>query len=765
MNYLEVDDSFIFNIGHPYRYEPDPSLVPIRISLPKPPSLELIAGYGLDPLEQKWARPEIPFKLTQLEKEVKRDLELRLSSNKNERVTGYKVLDEIWKRIEDNTEYYAEEIKFIKQMWWYRIYGYWFFCKGKPTYICGWHFFFLTFWKIDGSFYPEYRDVDRRELLAWTYFKETKETFKNLDEKGNAIINNNGEYEIEELNYNTFFGIAEAKGRRRGVSNKAQSSQFEVIAKKKSALGVIFSMTEDSANKLFTNITVRAFRQIPFFFLPTWDGYFEQSKEVFFNKPKNIILGDDLQSRITHAESAYGGEFDGMKIDMAVYDEEGKTRSVDITKRWNTHKRASALGPRILGFSFHVSTTEDLDVDGGKHFQKMIYSSSFYNRNEINGQTPTGLATVFFPSYDGYEECIDYWGYSVIDYPTEEQIKYGYKLKYGAKKILQSERDALLNSKDLRDKVEYRRLVVKFPFTLDECFLLTVGGTSVDLDIINKRNAELRRIKEPFVRGNFEWASEKYGKVYFLPSDEGRWEISKLLNPGETNLKVLTQFYDEFNGTIKDVWMPKYPNKFTMGVDPFDFKGDKEMALDTGSRMSDGGIAVYWERDLSIDPEDKNIYEWESSRFVAVYRSRPLSHIFDEDVLKAAIYYGAMIFPETNKGNIWKYFTVTTNFDGYLLYEYDEATCKYKTRPGVYQLEKSKQDIWDCFRNHISFRGHKECHSLLLNEIAALKLFEDLNRNDCAAAAGCALLGSKSRARQSLESIDDIGSYDWWKAM
>lgn len=758
--YLPADDSFLINCGHPYRSDPDPSLTPIRISLPKPPPLHLIDGYGLEPEDQIWRRPEMPAKLVQLEKEAKRHLEI--NANKSDRVTGYKIIEEIWKRIENNREYYQDETEWIKKMWYYRLYGYWVFIKGKPTYIAPWHFFYLTFWKIDGSFYPQYRDKDRRELLSWHYFYNTKETFKDVDAKG-APIANNGEYEIEELLYKTFFGIAEPKGRRQGVSNKAQCCQLEVISRKRSALGVIFSMTEDSANKLFKLITIRSFRYLPFFFIPVWDGFFDQSKEIFFNRPKNIVLGNDLQSRITHAESAYGGELDGMKIDMAVYDEEGKTVAVDILKRWSTHKRASALGLNILGFSFHVSTTEDLDIDGGKYFQKLIYTSSFYVRNDITGQTPTGLATVFFPSYDGYEECVDYWGFSVIDDPTEEQRRYGYKSKHGAKKILQSERDEYLKSKDPRDKLEYRKLVVKFPFTLDECFQLTVGSASVDLEIINKRLAELRRIKESFIRGNFEWVKEKFGAVQFTPSTEGRWEVSRFPNPGERNLRVLITQYDEFNGTIKEVYRPQYPNRYTMGVDPFDFKGDKDMAIDTGGRMSDGGIAIYWERDLSIDPEDKNIYEWESCKFVAVYRNRPMSHIFEEDVIKAAIFYGAMIYPETNKPAIWKYLDVTTNFGGYLLYDWDETTKKYKTRPGCYQVEKSKQEMWEYFRNHIAFRGHKENHASLLGEIAALKSFEDLTRNDMAAASGLALLGSKSRTREALEFVDDTtNDMSWW---
>jgi hypothetical protein len=755
--YKPSDDSFLINCGHPYRYEPDPSLTPIRISLPKPPKLSLIDGYGLPALDQKWRRPVMPEKLAQLEKQVKRDLERQSKDTKGrDNVTGYKIIETIWSKIEENYEYYQNEISWIRKMWWHRIYGYWVFIKGKPTYICGSHFFYLTFWKIDGTFYPEYRDKDRRVGLSWEYLDNTKETFKYLDKDGNAEVNENGEYEMVEMPYKTSFGVAFPKGRRQGISNFAQCNQYEYVSRHISALGVIFSMTKDSASDLFKNLTVTSFTEMPFFFLPIWEGYFLQSTEINFQKPKYVVLGDDLKSSITFANSAYGKEFDGGKIDRAVFDEPGKTSECDVTKRWATHKKGMSLGPEILGFSFHISTTEDLDVDGGKHFQKQVNSSDFYKRNEINGQTHTGLTAEFFPSYDGYEKCIDYWGFSVIDDPTEEQIKYGYKFKYGAKKILQSDRDVLLNSKNPLDKIEYRREVVKHPFTLDECFQLTTGSANVNMDIINTRLAELRKIREPFIRGNFEWVDNVFGgNVYFRVCSDGRWEVSKQLNPGEQNLKTLVYIYDEFTNNRKQVWKPLYPNRFTLGADPYDFKGNKQLAVNTGSYMSDGGIAVYWERDRTIDPSD-NIYEQETGKFVAVYRNRPTSDVYDADVLKAAIYYGAMVYPETNKGDLFKYFTADHNFDGFLIYDWDESAKKYKTKPGIYQAEKSKQEISDLYRNHIEYRCHKENHASLLMEIASVQRFEDFTKNDMYVAGGCALLGSKSRTRQMLETVDNI---------
>ena len=61
--YLPHDKSFLVNDG-------DPDLIPIRISLPDPPKLSLIEGYGLSPEEQRFKRVDMPLKLQQLQRKV-----------------------------------------------------------------------------------------------------------------------------------------------------------------------------------------------------------------------------------------------------------------------------------------------------------------------------------------------------------------------------------------------------------------------------------------------------------------------------------------------------------------------------------------------------------------------------------------------------------------------------------------------------------------------------------------------------------------------
>jgi hypothetical protein len=744
--YVEADKSFLVNCGSPLGNAPDPDLTPIRISLPTPPKKELIDGYGLPPEEQYWKRPQLPETLVQLEEKIVRELQEKANKNSNNRINGQKIIDDIWKEINENKDHYKVEIEFIKKQWYHRIYGYWFYNNGKPTYICGWHYMYLSWWYMVSAKdkYPEYRDRDRKNFLFWNYIYNLKEP------------------------YRTFYGVVQPKNRRGGTTNMSLCAMYSEIAMQSGKHGAILSQNNENAYKLFT-ILVKAWEKMPFFFKPTFDGYYNQETVIKFSRPKNIVIGDDLKSKIDFAQSARGSEYDGDTIDFALLDESGKVTECDVTERWMMIKQTLSLGEgaSIRGFSIHPSTVEDMDTMGGLKYKHLIEDSNFYERNEISKQTKSGLAVLYFPAYENLEEFTDKFGMPIMDKPTEQQIKDGFHREYGSRIYLQSNRDQYLKRGTAQDMKNYRRLVAKFPFTLEDCFKMSSGDVGFDIEKIDKRLAQLRRMKDPCVIGNF---IEINGKVRFEEDQEkGRFRVSRLLNPGEIDLKKKHYKYDvdPSTGTVfeKEEWMPFYPGKYTAGGDPYQYKGDKSFLELTGSYQSDGGIAIFWERDKVLDPGE-NIYDWESYRFVCTYRKKlATSDDFCKDCLLVCRYYGAMMFPEINIPKIWEYFE-QQGYGGYLLYEYDEVQKKLKLKPGVYNLTDSKNDIFDLTRNYIEYRSHKECHTDLLEEWKKLKSFESLNKCDLAAAAGCAFLGSKSRHKEILESMEDH-NYDlsWWENM
>ena len=71
--YVDADTSVIV-------HENDPDLTPIRISLPRPPDVKLIDGYGLPFKDQRFQRVEMPVKLQRLEKLAITKLEERNAS-------------------------------------------------------------------------------------------------------------------------------------------------------------------------------------------------------------------------------------------------------------------------------------------------------------------------------------------------------------------------------------------------------------------------------------------------------------------------------------------------------------------------------------------------------------------------------------------------------------------------------------------------------------------------------------------------------------
>jgi hypothetical protein len=183
----------------------------------------------------------------------------------------------------------------------------------------------------------------------------------------------------------------------------------------------------------------------------------------------------------------------------------------------------------------------------------------------------------------------------------------------------------------------------------------------------------------------------------------------------------------------------------------------------SNSRQSDGGLCLLWEYDESID-KGKPKKDWETDRVVLTYRYRPATwNEFVDDMLMAAHYYGAMIYPEYNVEAIVKD-TIDAGMGGYLLFDLDLMTGKPKPMPGRYTSTDTWQEVIPLAKDYIEFHGHKENHDDLLNEFKGLKGIEDFTHKDLHAAFGMCRLGSNSRYRtymQTQESGDSMDLDGW----
>jgi hypothetical protein len=117
-----------------------------------------------------------------------------------------------------------------------------------------------------------------------------------------------------------------------------------------------------------------------------------------------------------------------------------------------------------------------------------------------------------------------------------------------------------------------------------------------------------------------------------------------------------------------------------------------------------------------------------------------------------------MVFPETNIKTTYEYF-IKNNFGGYLLYDTDKYTGRLKEKPGMDSLERSKQDLFNLWRNYIDYRCHKEDHYDILMELKSIKGIEQMRYFDLIAAGGMALMGAKSSYTDTLNRMEN-NDYD-----
>lgn len=774
--YREADKYFVIN-----NLDQDNEDIPI--SLPEPPDLDQIDGYGLHPDDQFFRRLEVPRKLKTLEGVVLSNLKDKQTDNRQNPVTGYKLMMAYWKEIEDNIDDYRAEVDFIRKVWYHRIFGYWFFNDGKPTYITGRHFMFLNFFNLPdikiNNGYPEYRDRHRREYLFREYLRTTTETFVHRDKHNFAVANKDGSYDMMDAGIRVFYGDIHPKSRRNGSSIMAIADMVHDAEIKRGSYSTIVSKDGGATEDHWDKNLMPFWGSRPMFVRPIWDGG-SRPAVIRYNTPRNVFGEESLGSTIDYVDSAGEVKKDGDKINgMLVMDEEGKASAgIDVLNRWSVYKRTMALGDGtdIIGYSSHISTVEEMG-DSASSFLHMMELSDFFQRDD-HGQTMSGLGLMFFPAYDGQEGFIDRFGMSVIGSPTERQKILSPQAKFtrinkGALQWQQETRDSLLKQNTPASMQEYRQYVKKFPWRSSECWYGTAGNIGWDLEAIDKRAAEARKLDSRgdlgIVRGNMVWKrGERDTEVEFKIDPDGKFEVDygflmELQSQGLTNRRQSQVSFNIETGQHEQSFEPLYKSRFTCGADPFKYDNKRDVQLRDGrQRQSDGGIAILWERDAAIDSSD-DPFLWESRRFVLSYRHRCEQDEYNEDVLMSCVLFGAMCYPEQNVDTTWKHF-IKRGYGGYLKYDVDIKTGKPVGKPGRYLLKESVIELFSETSEYVKQRIHKEKFLSYMAELKSIRGPEDLTNHDRLSAHGMALLGSKSvygklweRQEQANFNIRDLG--------
>ena len=490
--------------------------------------------------------------------------------------------------------------------------GYWFYNKDIPTYITGTHYMYLQWSKIDvGN--PDYREANRLFFIFWEACKADKRSY----------------------------GMCYLKNRRSGFSFMASGETVNMATISSDARFGILSKSGSDAKKMFTDKVVPISVNYPFFFKPIQDGMDRPKTELAYRVPASKLTRKSIQSQEERIQlegldttidwkNTGDNSYDGEKLKLLVHDESGKWEKPDnILNNWRVTKTCLRLGSRIIGKCLMGSTSNSLDK-GGNNFKKLYLDSDVTKRNN-NGQTKSGLYSLFIPMEWNYEGFIDEYGQPVFNTPQEEVLgPHGDPIEVGVIDYWENEVDGLKGDQDALN--EYYR---QFPRTTDHAFRDESKNSIFNLAKIYEQidyNADLRNTNT-ITQGNFQWENGvKDTKVVFIPSPQGRFKVSWVPGADLQNRQIIK------NNT-------RYPGNEHVGAfgcDSYDISGT------TDGRGSKGALHGLTKFSMENAPP---------STFFLEYIARPqTAEIFFEDVLMACVFYGMPLLAENNKPRLLYHF-------------------------------------------------------------------------------------------------------------
>ena len=483
--------------------------------------------------------------------------------------------------------------------------GFWFNNKGTPTYITGSHYMYLQWSKIDVG-KPDFREANRIFYIFWEACK--------ADDRS--------------------YGMCYLKNRRSGFSFMSSGETVAQATITSDARFGILSKSGADAKKMFTDKVVPISTNYPFFFKPIQDGMDRPKTELAYRVPASKLtrktITETSERQILEGldttidwKNTGDNSYDGEKLRLLVHDESGKWDKPDnILNNWRVTKTTLRLGRRIIGKCMMGSTSNSLDK-GGENFKKLYYDSDVTKRNR-NGQTSSGLYSLFIPMEWNYEGYIDSHGHPVFDTPQQPVFgNDGYEIDTGVIEFWENEVEGLKHDNDGLN--EYYR---QFPRTEEHAFRDEAKNSIFNLTKIYEQidyNDGMER--SGFItKGSFSWENGiKDSRVRFTPNKNGRFLIS-WTPPKNIENNVIIK-----NGV-------RYPGNEHMGAfgcDSYDISGTTDGIGSNG--------ALHGLTNFSMEDAPPNTFFLE-------YIARPqTAEIFFEEVLMALVYYGMPILAENNK--------------------------------------------------------------------------------------------------------------------
>ncbi len=526
--------------------------------------------------------------------------------------------------------------------------GYWFMNNGNPTYITGSHYMYLQWTSIDVG-YPDYREANRIFFLFWEACRADKRSF----------------------------GMTYLKIRRSGFSYMGSSECVNVGTLAKDSRVGILSKTGSDAKKMFTDKVVPISSRLPFFFKPIQDGMDKPKTELAFRIPASKITKKNMYDVAN--EELYGldttidwkntddNSYDGEKLLLLVHDESGKwIKPNNILNNWRVTKTCLRLGSKIIGKCLMGSTSNALNKGGG-NFKKLFEDSNVESRN-ANGQTKSGMYSLFIPMEWNMEGFIDKYGMPVFKKPLKPIVGVDNEMiDNGAIDYWEAEVTSLKNDADALN--EYYR---QFPRTESHAFRDESKSSLFNLTKIYQQidfNDSLI-IDRHVTRGSFSWKNGiKDTEVIWTPNPKGRFKVSWIPSNNLQNHVI----------NKRGIKYPGNDHIGAFGCDSYDISGT------VGGGGSNGalhGVTKF------------NMEEAPSNEFFLEYVARPqTAEIFFEEVLMACVFYGMPILVENNKPRLLYHFK-NRGYRGFSMNRPDKVFTKLsKSEKELGGIPNSSEDV------------------------------------------------------------------------
>ena len=585
--------------------------------------------------------------------------------------------------------------------------GHWFNNKGVDTYLTGTHFMYLQWTKIDVG-QPDFRESNRLFFIFWEACKADRRCY----------------------------GMCYLKNRRSGFSFMGSGETVNLATISSDARIGILSKSGADAKKMFTDKVVPISVNYPFFFKPIQDGMDRPKTELAYRVPASKFTRRRLDSN-DKTESLTGldttidwkntgdNAYDGEKLKLLVHDESGKwERPNNILNNWRVTKTTLRLGSRIIGKCMMGSTSNALDK-GGENFKK-LYNSSDVTKRNANGQTRSGLYSLFIPMEWNYEGFIDEYGHAVFNTPSEGTVDpHGDVIDVGVIEHWNNEVDGLKGDQDALNEF-YRQL----PRTEEHAFRDETKNSIFNLAKIYEQidyNEDLRN-SNVLTKGSFHWENGvKDTKVIFTPNPQGRFLISWTPEYSIQNRQV----------TKNGVKHPGNEHMGAFGCDSYDISGT------TDGRGSKGALHGLTKFSMEDAPP---------STFFLEYVARPqTAEMFFEDVLMACVFYGMPLLCENNKPRLLYYFK-RRGYRGYSMNRPDKLWNKLSvTEKEIGGIPNSSEDIKQAHAaaiemyidRHVGLNDEGEYGTMYFNEtLNDWSKFDINNRTkfDAAISSGLAIM-------------------------